>query len=92
MNFSFFRCLAACRTRPSACVTRSRPCVRSVLCWFAFPSVSGLGSTASATGRPALFVGFSAHMGSCESSQGLACARYGSVSFPRLGLRKSVEF
>src|SRR5690242_21635608 len=52
VNFSFPLCLAACRTRPSAWVTRSRPCVRSVLCWSAFPSVSGLGSTDSAAGRP----------------------------------------
>ena len=27
-NFSFFLCLATCRTRSSACDTRSRPCVR----------------------------------------------------------------
>jgi len=40
----------------------SRPCVRSVLCCSAFPLVPGLGSTGSATGRPALFVGFIATM------------------------------
>ena len=41
--------MAAFRTRPSAWVTRSRPCVRSVLCCSAFPLVPGLGSTGSAT-------------------------------------------
>jgi hypothetical protein len=29
---SFFFCLAACRTRPSAWLTRARICVRCVLC------------------------------------------------------------
>ena len=32
MNFSSFLSLAACRTRSSACVTRTQPCVRCVLC------------------------------------------------------------
>ncbi len=53
VNRSVFPCLAACRTRPSACVTRARPWVRSVLCRFAFPLVPGLGSTGSAPGCPA---------------------------------------
>src|SRR5215469_1152759 len=30
--------------------------------------------------------------GVASQVKGWACARYGSVSFPRLGLRKSVEF
>jgi hypothetical protein len=37
-----------------------RLCVRSVLCWSAFPSAPALRSTGSAAGRPALFVGFAA--------------------------------
>ena len=75
--------MAAFRTRPSAWVTRSRPCVRSVLCCSAFPLVPGLGSTGSATGRPALFVGFIATMpesdfsGSCISGYGSSPSRYG---------------
>ena len=60
MNFSFFPCLAALRTRSSACDTLSRSCARRVLCWPAFPLVSILGSTGSAANRSALFVGFSA--------------------------------
>ena len=36
MNRSFFLCLAACRTRSSALVTRFRICVRGVLCWSNF--------------------------------------------------------
>ena len=50
MNFSFFLCLATCRTRSSACDTRSRPCVRCVLCQLAFPSAPTLGSADSAAG------------------------------------------
>ena len=60
MNLSFFRCLAACRTRSSACVTRSRPCVRVRLCWRVFPLAPALGSTGSAAVGTALFVGFTA--------------------------------
>src|SRR5207253_3171908 len=81
VNFSFFLCLAACRTRPSAWVTRSRPCVRSVLRWSAFLSVSGLGSTDSAADRPALFVGirdyrpFAAQWLACT----LPCRRFADV-------------
>ena len=52
VNFSFFLCLAACRTRSSACDTRSRPCVRCVLCWLAFPLAPALGSTGSAAVAP----------------------------------------
>src|SRR5215470_578908 len=43
---------AACRTRLSAWVTRTRLWVRCVLCWSAFPLAPALGSTASATGNP----------------------------------------
>src|SRR5215813_1676792 len=60
VNRSFFRCLATCRMRSSACDTLSRSCARRVLCWLAFPSASALGSTDSAAGCPALFVGFPA--------------------------------
>ena len=60
VNFSFFLCLAACRMRASACDTVPRLCARPVLCWFAFPSASALGSTGSAADRSALFVGFPA--------------------------------
>jgi len=73
---SFFLCLAASRTRASAWVTRSRLCVRCVLCWSAFPLVPGLGSANSATSRQALFIGFIATMsesdfsGSCISGFG----------------------
>jgi len=60
VNLSFFFCLAACRTRSSACDTLTRSCARRVLCWSAFPLVPVLGSTGSATDRSALFVGFPA--------------------------------
>ena len=63
VNFSFPLCLAACRTRSSACDTRSRPCVRCMLCWLAFPAAPALGSADSAAGCPALFVGFTATYG-----------------------------
>src|SRR5260370_41417758 len=46
----------------SAWVTRARPCVRCVLCSPAFLLVPALGSTGSAAGCPALFVGFTATM------------------------------
>ena len=52
VNLSFFLSLAACRTRSSACDTRTRPCVRCVLCSPAFLSVPALGSTGSAAGCP----------------------------------------
>ena len=60
MNLSFFLCLAVCPTRSNACDTRFRHCVRSVLCWLAFPLAPALGSTGSAAVGTALFVGFSA--------------------------------
>ncbi len=46
------------REWPPRAHRQSRLCVRSVLCCSAFPLVSGLRSTDSAAGRPALFVGF----------------------------------
>ena len=60
VNLSFFRCLATCRTRSSACDTLARSCARRVLCWPAFSLVAALGSASSAADRSALFVGFSA--------------------------------
>ena len=72
VNLSFFLCLAACRTRSSACDTRSRLCVRCVLCWLAFPLAPALGSTGSAAVGTALFVGFLA-VGS-EEARSIALA------------------
>src|SRR5215471_1630894 len=69
VNRSFFLCLAACRTRLSAWVTRFRLWVRCVLCWSAFPLAPALGSTASATGSPALFGGFTATMAESDFSK-----------------------
>ena len=66
---SFFLCLAACRTRSSAWVTRARIFVRCVLCWSAFPLAPALGSTASSAGCPASFVGFSATMAGSDFSR-----------------------
>ena len=59
VNFSFFRCLAACRTRSSAWVTRTRLRVRRVLCSLAFLSVPPWPHDSAAV-APALFVGFTA--------------------------------
>jgi len=84
VNFSFFPCLAACRTRSSACDTLSRSCARRVLCWPTFPLVPVLGSTGSAADCSALFVGFAA-VGSEEAPiEGLASVRRsnGTCSFP----------
>ena len=83
VNFSFFLCLATCRTRSSACDTRSRPYVRCVLCQLAFPSAPTLGSADSAAGCPALFVGFSATMAGSDFSRSCITG-YGS-SPPRCG-------
>src|SRR6202049_198355 len=83
VNCSFFLCLAASRTRPSAWVTRARLCARCVLCRSAFPLVPGLGSPGSATGRPVLFVGFVTTMPesdfseSCINGYGSSPSRYG---------------
>ena len=80
MNFSFYLCLAACRTRSSACDTLSRSCARRVLCWPTFPLVSVLGSTGSAADRSALFVGFAAT--TTESLLGLMHHRLRLLVFP----------
>ncbi len=77
MNRSFFLCLAAYRTRSSACDTLSRSCARRMLCWLAFPLVPALGSTGSAAGFPALFAGFTATMAESDFS-GLCIGGYGS--------------
>src|SRR5262247_3678809 len=73
VNFSSFLCLAACRTRSSACVTRTQPCVRCVLCSPTFLLVPALGSTGSAASATdvasALFVGFAATMAECDFSR-----------------------
>src|SRR6266516_3142488 len=45
--------------RSSACDTHFRHCVRSVLCWLAFPLAPALGSTGSAVAETTLFVGWS---------------------------------
>ncbi len=92
VNRSSFRCLAACRTRSSAWVTRSRFCVRGVRRRPTFSSApapcssqgQALGSAGSASGCPALFVGFTA-VGSEEApTEGLASVRRsnGTCSFP----------
>jgi len=70
--------------RSSACDTHFRHCVRSVLCWLAFPLAPALGSTGSAVAETTLFVGFSA-VGSEEAPiEGLASVRHsnGTCSFP----------
>jgi len=58
-----------CRMRSSACDTHYRHCVRSVLCWLAFPSAPALGSTGSAVAETTLFVGFSATMAESDFSR-----------------------
>src|SRR5947208_453173 len=71
------------RSRPGRVVTRTGLCVRCVLCPPAFLSVPALGSTGSAAGEPALFVGFAATMAECDFSQsciigyGSSPSRYG---------------
>ena len=72
--------LAASRTRSNACDTLSRPWVRCLLCRAAFPSASPLPATGSATGFPALFVGFP---GTTEESD---CSRPGVIGFGLFGL------
>src|SRR5215831_16787855 len=96
VNRSFFLCLAACRTRSSAWVTRIRLCARCVLCWPTFPLVPGLGSTGSAAGCPALFVGFVATMpesdfsGSCISGYGSSPSRHGPSARKAYGRSKDL--
>ena len=64
---------------------RSRPCVRCVLCWLAFPLAPALGSTDSAAVETALFVGFPATVAgsdfsrSCIIGCGSSPSRYGPV-------------
>src|SRR5262245_26777758 len=96
VNFSSFLCLAACRTRSSACVTRTQPCVRCVLCSPTFLLVPALGSTGSAASATdvasALFVGFAAIMAECDFSRsciigyGSSPSRRGPVQRHSLGL------
>ena len=75
-----FPCLAASRTRSSACDTLSRSCARRVLCWSAFPLVPVLGSTGSAAVRTTLFVGFPA----TTTEVGTPQVRASSATTPRL--------
>jgi hypothetical protein len=87
VNFSFFLSLAACRTRSSACDTRSRLCIRCVLCPLAFPLAPALCSTGSAASATdvvsALFVGFPAPIAGSDFSRSCIFG-YGS-SPPRRG-------
>lgn len=83
MNLAFFPCLAALRTRSSACDTLSRSCARRVLCWSAFPLVPVLGATGSAADRSDLFVGFAATTTGSDFS-GSCIIGYDSSS-PRCG-------
>jgi hypothetical protein len=69
VNRSFFLRLAACRTRSSAWDMLPRFCARRVLRRPAFPSAPALGSTGSAAGFPALFVGFLATMAGSDFSR-----------------------
>src|SRR6266487_3752297 len=91
VNLSFFLCLAACRTRPSACDTLSRFCARRVLCWSAFPLAPALRSTDSAADCSALFIGFPAtttgsdFSGSCIAGYDSSSSRRG----PTESLRRS---
>src|SRR5258707_2209014 len=55
--------------RSSACDTHFRHCVRSVLCWLAFPLAPALGSTGSAVAETSLFVGFTATMAESDFSR-----------------------
>ena len=68
VNFSFFRCLAACRTRSSPGDTLARRCVRCVRGCCAFPLVPALGSAHSAAAEAALFAGFIATMAESDFS------------------------
>ena len=80
VNCSFFLCLAACRTRSSACDTLSRSCARRVLCWPTFPLVPALRSTNSAADCSALFVDFIATTAESDFS-GSCITGYGSSPF-----------
>src|SRR5260370_9737917 len=54
--------------RSSACAPVPRYCARPVLCCLTCPSAPALGSTNSAAGCPALFVGFTATMAGANFS------------------------
>ena len=69
VNRSFFRSLAASRTRSSTCDTLSRFCARRVRCWIAFSLAPVLRSVASAAGRPVLFGDFTATMTESDFSR-----------------------
>ena len=92
MSLSFFPCLAACRTRPSAWVTRARPCVRCVLCPSVFLLVPALGSTGSAASgldADALFADFAATMAECDFSR--SCIIGFGTCLPDADRRASTE-
>jgi hypothetical protein len=48
VNLSFFLSLAVFRMRSSACGMLVWLCAQGMVCWYAFPLVSALGSTGSA--------------------------------------------
>ena len=85
VNFSPFPDLAACRIRPSACVTLSRLCVRHVLCCSGVSSVPALRSARSASPVGDLFAGFVATMAGSDPSApfiigfGSSPSRYGPL-------------
>lgn len=68
VNFSFFLCLAAWRTRSSLWDTLIRLCVRRVRDQPVFPLAPPLRSTGSASGCPDLFASFFATMGESDFS------------------------
>src|SRR5262249_23200388 len=102
VSFSFLFSLAAFRTRSSACNTRSRPCVRCVLCSSAFPLAPDLRSTGSAAAArglaSALFVGFPAPIAgsdfsrSCIVGYGSSPSRRGPAALDRAVERELSRF
>jgi hypothetical protein len=102
VSFSFLLSLAAFRTRSSACDTRSRPCVRCVLCSLAFPLAPDLCSTGSAAAETgvasALFVGFPAPIAgsdfsrSCIVGYGSSPSRRGPAAIDRAVERELSRF
>jgi hypothetical protein len=90
VNFSFFLCFAASRTRSSDWDTSSRFCARNVLRASAFPSVPALGSTRSAADRTALFASFIATMAGSDFSSSFIIG-YGS-SPSRCGPKRPEPF
>src|SRR5258706_10004002 len=81
--------------RSSACDTHFRHCVRSVLCWLAFPLAPALGSTGSAVAETTLFVGFSATMAESDFSRpciigyGSSPSRYGPAAVAERSIARS---